>query len=322
MYQFGTNNTAGLRLVSEATLSDSDHSAPRYSATQNKGYSQTDCISYRLVISDRSPLAGPRSPRMQLAAIIVSLVLTVVGVALLARAIGQFVRYFKLGQPVPAGARTDNPYARSVTLVREFLGHTRMNRWGIVGFAHWFVAIGFLTLPPTLAQAFGQLFQADWTLPWIGEFLPFELYIEFIGVMTILGIAVLMVIRLLSLPSRAGRKSRFAGSKAGQAYFVEYVILTIGLAIYTLRGLEGAIHHVDHYEAAYFASYPLVLAFKGLSVPTLQTLVYFTAMVKIGTSFIWMIVVSLNTNMGVAWHRFLAFPNIWFKREATGGTAL
>ncbi|AZQ36317.1 4Fe-4S dicluster domain-containing protein [Streptomyces cyaneochromogenes] len=259
---------------------------------------------------------------MQLAAIIVSLVLTVVGVALLARAIGQFVRYFKLGQPVPAGSRADNPYARSVTLVREFLGHTRMNRWGIVGFAHWFVAVGFLTLPPTLAQAFGQLFQADWTLPVIGGFLPFELYIEFIGVMTILGIAVLMVIRLLSLPSRAGRKSRFAGSKAGQAYFVEYVILTIGLAIYVLRGLEGAIHHVEHYEAAYFASYPLVLAFKGLSVPTLQTLIYFTAMVKISTSFIWMIVVSLNTNMGVAWHRFLAFPNIWFKRNATGETAL
>ncbi|MFI5548951.1 (Fe-S)-binding protein [Streptomyces sp. NPDC051738] len=259
---------------------------------------------------------------MQLAAIIVSLVLTVVGVALLARAIGQFVRYFKLGQPVPAGSRTDNPYARSVTLVREFLGHTRMNRWGIVGFAHWFVAVGFLTLPPTLAQAFGQLFQADWTLPVIGGFLPFELYIEFIGVMTILGIAVLIVIRLLSLPSRAGRKSRFAGSKSGQAYFVEYVILTIGLAIYVLRGLEGAIHHVEHYEAAYFASYPLVLAFKGLSVATLQTLIYFTAMVKISTSFIWMIVVSLNTNMGVAWHRFLGFPNIWFKRNADGGTAL
>jgi Fe-S oxidoreductase len=259
---------------------------------------------------------------MQLAAIIVSLVLTVVGVALLARAIGQFIRYFKLGQPVPAGSRTDNPYQRSVTLVREFLGHTRMNRWGIVGFAHWFVAVGFLTLPPTLAQAFGQLFEADWVLPVIGGFLPFELYIEFIGVMTILGIATLIVIRLLSLPSRAGRKSRFAGSKAGQAYFVEYVILTIGLAIYVLRGLEGAIHDVDHYEAAYFASYPLVLAFKGLSLPVLQNLVYFTAMVKISTSFIWMIVVSLNTNMGVAWHRFLGFPNIWFKRNATGETAL
>ncbi|MGP4048323.1 (Fe-S)-binding protein [Streptomyces sp. 2A115] len=259
---------------------------------------------------------------MQLAAIIVSLVLTVVGVALLARAIGQFVRYFKLGQPAPAGSRIDNPYQRSVTLVREFLGHTRMNRWGVVGFAHWFVAVGFLTLPPTLVQAFGQLFQADWLLPVIGDFLPFEMYTEFIGVMTVLGIAVLMVIRLLSLPSRAGRKSRFTGSKAGQAYFVEYVILTIGLAIYTLRGLEGALHHVEGYEAGYFASYPLVLAFDGLSVSALQNLVYFTAMVKISVSFIWMIVVSLNTNMGVAWHRFLAFPNIWFKRNADGSTAL
>ncbi|WP_260615694.1 (Fe-S)-binding protein [Streptomyces sp. WAC05292] len=259
---------------------------------------------------------------MQLAAIIVSLVLTVVGVALLARAVAQIYRFVKLGQPVPAGSRTDDPKARTLTLVREFLGHSRMNRWGIVGFAHWFVAIGFLTLPPTLAQAYGQLFQADWTLPVLGGFLPFEMYIEFIGLMTVVGIAVLMVIRLLSLPSRAGRKSRFAGSKAWQAYFVEYVILTIGLAILALRGLEGAIHHVDSYEPAYFVSYPLVLAFDGLSLPALQNAIYFTAMIKIGTSLIWMITVSLNTNMGVAWHRFLGFPNIWFKRNADGASAL
>ncbi|MEU2432630.1 MULTISPECIES: (Fe-S)-binding protein [unclassified Streptomyces] len=259
---------------------------------------------------------------MQLAAIIVSLVLTVVGVALIARAVAQIYRFVKLGQPVPAGSRTDNPKARTITLAKEFLGHTRMNRWGIVGFAHWFVAIGFLTLPPTLAQAYGQLFRADWTLPVLGGFLPFEMYIEFIGLMTVVGIVVLMAIRLLNLPSRAGRKSRFAGSKAWQAYFVEYVILTIGLAILALRGLEGAIHHVDHYEAAYFVSYPLVLAFDGLSVPTLQTLIYLAAMIKIGTSLIWMITVSLNTNMGVAWHRFLGFPNIWFKRNATGESAL
>ncbi|MEU9086667.1 (Fe-S)-binding protein [Streptomyces sp. NPDC048357] len=259
---------------------------------------------------------------MQLAAIIVSLVLTVVGVALLARAVAQIYRFVKLGQPVPAGSRTDDPKARSLTLVREFLGHSRMNRWGIVGFAHWFVAIGFLTLPPTLAQAYGQLFQADWTLPIVGGFLPFELYIEFIGLMTVVGIVILMAIRLLSLPSRAGRKSRFTGSKAWQAYFVEYIILTIGLAILCLRGLEGAIHHVDSYEPAYFVSYPLVLAFDGLSASALQNAIYFTAMIKIGTSLIWMIVVSLNTNMGVAWHRFLGFPNIWFKRNADGATAL
>ncbi|MEU3817995.1 MULTISPECIES: (Fe-S)-binding protein [unclassified Streptomyces] len=259
---------------------------------------------------------------MQLAAIIVSLTLTVVGVALFARAIAHIYRFVRIGQPVPAGSRTDNWKARTVTVVREFLGHTRMNRWGIVGFAHWFVAIGFLTLPPTLAQAYGQLFRADWTLPVIGGFLPFEMYTEGIGLATVLGILVLMVIRLLSLPSRAGRKSRFAGSKAWQAYFVEYVILTIGVVILVLRGLEGALHHVDSYDPAYFVSYPLVLAFDGLSTGTLQNLVYLAAMVKISVSLIWMITVSLNTNMGVAWHRFLGFPNIWFKRNATGETSL
>ncbi|MBQ1092194.1 (Fe-S)-binding protein [Streptomyces sp. B93] len=259
---------------------------------------------------------------MQLAAIIVSMVLTVVGSALFARVIAQFVTFFRLGQPVPAGARTDNPYQRSVTLVKEFLGHTRMNRWGVIGFAHWFVAIGFLTLIPILAQAIGQLFVADFTLPVLGGWLLWEMYVEFITVMTTVGIAVLIAIRLLNLPSRAGRKSRFAGSTAWQAYFVEYVILTIGTVIYVLRGLEGAIHHVDHYEAAFFASYPLVTVFDDLSLSAQQNLIYLFAGIKVSVSFIWMIVVSLNADMSVAWHRFLAFPNIWFKRNAMGESAL
>ncbi|MER6435308.1 (Fe-S)-binding protein [Streptomyces sp. NPDC001185] len=259
---------------------------------------------------------------MQLAAIIVSLTLTVVGVALIARAVAQIYRFIKLGQPVPAGSRTDAWKARSITLAKEFVGHTRMNRWGIVGVAHWFVAVGFLTLGLTIVTAYGQLFKADWTLPVLGDWLPYELYTEFIALFTTLGILVLIAVRQLNRPSKPGRKSRFAGSKTGQAYFVEAVILVIGLAIMTLRGLEGAIHGVHHYEAAYWASYPLVAAFKGLSLGTLQNLVYLTAMIKLGVTMGWAITVGLNTNMGVAWHRFLAFPNIWFKRNADGATAL
>ncbi|WP_371624833.1 (Fe-S)-binding protein [Streptomyces sp. NBC_01116] len=259
---------------------------------------------------------------MQLAAIIVSLVLTVVGVALITRAVAQIYRFVRLGQPVPAGSRTDDPRQRTITLIKEFVGHTRMNRWGIVGVAHWFVAVGFLTLGLTIVTAYGQLFKADWVLPYIGTFLPYEVYIEFIALGTTLGILVLIAIRQLNLPSRAGRKSRFTGSKMGQAYFVEAIILIIGAAIMLLRGLEGALHHVDSYGPAYFASYPLVLAFKGLSTETLQNLVYLFAMIKLGTTMIWAITVGLNTNMGVAWHRFLGFPNIWFKRNADGDVAL
>ncbi|WP_406286290.1 (Fe-S)-binding protein [Streptomyces sp. NBC_00209] len=259
---------------------------------------------------------------MQLAAIIVSLVLTVVGVALIARAVAQIYRFVTLGQPVPAGSRTDSVKQRTITLAKEFVGHTRMNRWGIIGIAHWFVAVGFLTLGLTIVTAYGQLLKADWVLPVLGGWPPYEVYTEFIALATTVGILVLIAVRQLNLPSRAGRKSRFAGSKMGQAYFVEAVILVIGLAIMTLRGLEGALHHVGGYEAAYFASYPLVAAFKGLSLGTLQNLVYLTAMIKLGVTMAWAITVGLNTNMGVAWHRFLAFPNIWFKRNADGAVAL
>ncbi|GGZ81311.1 (Fe-S)-binding protein [Streptomyces echinoruber] len=259
---------------------------------------------------------------MQLAAIIVSLVLAVVGVALFGRAIAQIYRFVRLGQDVPAGTRTNDWTARTATVIREFLGHTRMNRWGVVGVAHWFVAVGFFTLVLTLVNAFGQLFQADWYLPVIGDWTPYEVFTELVGLLTTLGILTLIVIRQLSKPTRPGRKSRFAGSNFGQAYFVEAVILIIGLCILTLRGLEGALHHVEGYEAAYLVSYPLVAAFKGLGLTTLQNLTYLVAMIKIATSFIWMITVSLKTDMGIAWHRFLAFPNIWFKRNADGSTSL
>lgn len=50
---------------------------------------------------------------MQLAAIIVSLVLTAVGVALIARAVVQLYRFVKIGQQVPAGSRTDQPKQRT-----------------------------------------------------------------------------------------------------------------------------------------------------------------------------------------------------------------
>ncbi|MFI1970073.1 Fe-S oxidoreductase [Streptomyces cinnamoneus] len=259
---------------------------------------------------------------MQLAAIIVSLVLIAVGVALFGRAILQIYRFVRLGQPVPAGTRTDDPAGRTVTVAKEFLGHTRMNRWGVVGVAHWFVAVGFFSLLLTIVNAIGQLFKADWLLPVIGEWAPYNVFVEFLGTMTALGILTLIVIRQLNRPDKPGRKSRFAGSNTGQAYFVESVILIVGVCIFMLHALEGAQHHVDGYEASFFISYPVVSWLEGVDTSTLQNLTYFFAGLKIATSFIWMITVSLKTDMGVAWHRFLAFPNIWFKREASGDVAL
>ena len=59
-----------------------------------------------------------------------------------------------------------------------------------------------------------------------------------------------------------------------------------------------------------------------MSESSLQNLIWVTAAVKIVVSMTWLIVLALNTSMGVAWHRFTVWFNIWHKRKSDGGTAL
>ena len=110
-----------------------------------------------------------------------------------------------------------------------------------------------------------------------------------------------------------------------QAYFVESVILGVGLCIAVLRGAEYAISQYGSEQATalhYPFSFWIGHLMSGMSESALANTIYLVAMVKILISFTWMIVISLNLTMGVAWHRFTAFFNIFFKRKAGGGTAL
>ncbi|MFF2654615.1 (Fe-S)-binding protein [Streptomyces sp. NPDC058045] len=258
---------------------------------------------------------------MQIAAIVVSLVVSVAGVALATRASVYLYRFMRTGQPVPAGSRTNAPAQRSATLVREFLGHTRMTQWRLVGFAHWFVAIGFYTLLLSLVSAYGELFNPHFSLPLVGHWVVYEVYTELLGALIALGCATMLVIRMLSRPSKPGRKSRFAGSTSWQGYYVGFTIVGIGLCIVMLRALGGALDP-SGYGVRHLVSYPISNGLEGLSTHTLENLVYLFAGLKVTLSLAWACTIGLNPSMGVAWHRFLGFPNIWFKRNADGSTAL
>jgi Fe-S oxidoreductase len=259
---------------------------------------------------------------MQVVAIVVSLAITLVGCALLARVVKFQYDLVNVGQPAPG--RTDSPAERTKTLFREFLGHTRLarptKRW--IGAAHWTVMVSFGLLFLTLINAYGQLFSATFQLPVIGRWWPYELVTEFIAVLSLFGILLLMIVRLANLPSRKGRGSRFYGSVMWQAYYVEYTILGVVLCVLTLRGLEMDLETSGQYSVHYAFTYPVAQIFQGESVGTLKDVIWFVAMLKIVISLAWVITISLNASMGVAWHRFLAFFNIWFKKKADGGTAL
>ena len=265
---------------------------------------------------------------LQIVASAICFPLMLVGWALLFRQIGRFVALYRVGQADPR--RTDAPMSRTVTLAKEFLGHTRMSRLPVVAVAHWFTALSFMLLFGTLVNAFGQLIEPEWQLPVIGHFPPYEWLTEVFAWTGLVGIVVLMVIRQLKHPRSAagenGRRSRFFGSTWWQAYYVELTILGVTLCILTLRLLEAALTKIQHPEESIGLHFPLTGwlsgVFSGLSVDGLETWIVLVATVKILISFAWMITISLTPTMGVAWHRFLAFPNIWFKREASGRTAL
>jgi Fe-S oxidoreductase len=255
---------------------------------------------------------------MQAAAIVVSLALTFVAVALAARAVSQMFAVVRLGQP--AFERTNNPAQRVVTMLRETVAHTRMLKWTWIGAAHWFVFFGFILLFLTLVTAYGQIFDSGFALPLIGHWRPLEWLIEIISWVMLVSIVALIVVRLVRHPKRLGRSSRFSGSTMWQGYYVEWTIVGVGLCIVVLRGLEYALGQGDrsHFPLTFWVGE----LFSGAPTSTLDTWVYAVAGLKIVISMAWLITISLNLTMGVAWHRFLVFPNVFFKREADGGTAL
>ena len=265
---------------------------------------------------------------VQVVGLVLCVVIPLIGWALLARQVGRFVSLYRLGQP-DAG-RTDAPLTRTWVLTKEFLGHTRMSRLKVVAVAHWFTALSFIILFATLVNAFFQLVQPDYRLPLIGFFPPFEWLIEVFAWGGFIGIVVLVAIRQKNHPRSAagvgGRRSRFFGSTFWQAYYVEATIFLVTTCILLLRGLEAAIVGRLEPESSVALHFPLTgwMAgfFSSTSLPALANWVYVVATVKILISFSWMITIALQPTMGVAWHRFLAFPNIWFKREASGATAL
>ncbi|SDE13054.1 (Fe-S)-binding protein [Nocardioides lianchengensis] len=267
---------------------------------------------------------------MQTFAIIVSLAITAVAVVMATIAVRSIYRTVRIGGP--AMNRSDQPGRRTWTLVKESLGHTRMLQWHWVGIMHWFVYAGFIVLSGAVATGYFQLFDPEFALPLIGHFFLYEWVSEGLGLLSTVGIVFLIVYRQLNHPRRKGRGSRFYGSNFWQAYFVEAMALLEGSAILFIRGAEYNLGQIasDHPEDFDRFHFPISSLVGDALFPagvegnegSLETIIIVIAMIKILLAMTWLIVISSNLTMGVAWHRFTAWPNIWFKREGSGRTAL
>jgi Fe-S oxidoreductase len=256
---------------------------------------------------------------MQMFAIVVSFALTAVAVAMLVPAVRRMLGVIRAGQPAPG--RTDNPAGRTTTMLKETFLHTRMLQWHWVGIMHWFVYAAFLFLSTAVLAAYFQLFEPSFAWPLIGHWYPYEWFSELIGLLSTVGIVFLIVYRQKHHPRSEGRRSRFFGSNFWQAYFVEALALLEGAAILFVRAAEWKLD-----EDAGRSHYPIASwigdALYPNDVQTLENLIYGIAAFKISLAMIWLMVIARNITMGIAWHRFTAWFNIYFKRESDGSTAL
>jgi len=209
-------------------------------------------------------------------------------------------------------SRSGDRAIRFKNMLREVFTHTKMLNFTVTGIAHWFVMIGFFALLGTLITAYGQLINPAWVLPIIGHFVGYEFFAELIAVLTGISIVALIGIRQVTRIFKKERSSRFYGSGNFKAYYVEATILIIVFCVIALRGLEGALVDKNSWSFHFAFSYPAVLFFSNYSIAQIENLIQIIAFIKIATSMIWFIVVGLNLNMGIAWHRFLAFLNIYF----------
>jgi len=301
---------------------------------------------------------------LQIVALVLAVVATVVGVTVFVLGARAIVRTVAVGRPAPG--RTSEPWLRTWLVVRLLLGHGRFQHRPGVKVAHWAVMLSFPILFLTLISGYGQIIDPRFALPLIGHWPPLEWLTEIFAWLSLAGIVLLIVVRQRSHPRRGAaavssvsaagasapegpRASRFFGSNAGQAYFVEAVVLGVVLAVLLLRGLESVLASswfitsgdlvdgiftdpsrtwaaVDPTAAATLAHFPMTAwiggLLDGISISGIETAIVLTALAKILLSMTWMYVVGRRPAMGVSWHRFLAIVNVWARRDANGKPAL
>ena len=132
----------------------------------------------------------------------------------------------------------------------------------------------------------------------------------------------LIGIRQFTRLAKKGRTSRFFGSGMKKAYYIEATIVLIVFCVIALRGLEGALSEETSWNRHHITTWFIAQEFKALTLAEITTYIQWVAALKIVVSMLWFIVIAQNLTMGIAWHRFLAFFNIYFRRNSNGKNSL
>ncbi len=240
--------------------------------------------------------------------IAIGLAITAVGLAFAGRRLLWLYRLIRSGKADATRKLHPLPAARVET--SEVLGQRKLLKKRVPGLAHAVTFWGFLILTFTIIEAFGDLFDKKFAIPFIGHTAVLGFIEDTFAVAVLVALVVFAVIRLRESPARKERGSRFYKSHNGAAWLV---LAMIALVIVTLLMYRGAQTNTGDFPYGWwaFASHGIGRALHGLgrSVNANLETGFLLANVAVIVSFLVFVTYSKHL------HIFLAPLNIAFSRR-------
>ncbi len=192
------------------------------------------------------------------------MLIRIVAVVLMLALVGVFAlkRVLFLTNLIRSGAKTsvennrkDNLKKRITTQFEEVFGQTRLLKWSIPGMAHFFTMWGFFILGSVYVEAFGQVVDHDFHIPFVGRWDALGFLQDFFAVAVLLGIITFAIIRIVREPKKHGRDSRFYGSHTGGAWLILFMIFNVIWTYALVRGAGANTHALPYGNGAFFSQF-------------------------------------------------------------------
>jgi Fe-S oxidoreductase len=240
--------------------------------------------------------------------ITLTLLMTVIALAVAGRRVGWLVRLIRSGTTAPGRGAGAN--ARVANDVEEVLGQRKLLAWSVPGLAHFVTFWGFVILNLTILEAYGALLiSRDFHIPLIGTWRALGFLEDSFGVAVLAGLATFAVLRLRSRPSRTLRDSRFYGSHARPAWLILTMISLVIITLFLLRGAQMNAGEFPFGRSKWtFASYAVAKVLgTGAHNAGLAT---FALLAQIAVVLTFLIIVTYSKHLHIA----TAPINVYFKR--------
>ena len=251
--------------------------------------------------------------QMLIRIIVGALMIVVVG-ALAAKRVVWLTKLIRSGQPMSeSNNRKDNLQKRITTQFEEVFGQTRLLRWNTAGIAHFFTMWGFFILGSVYVEAFGQLVDHDFHIPFVGRWDALGFLQDFFALAVLLGIITFSIIRIVREPKKHGRDSRFYGSHTGGAWLILFMIFNVIWTYALVRGAAVNTGALPYGDGAFF-SQAMGWILHPLGEPANEWIETLALLGHIAIMLVFLLIVLHSKHL----HIGLAPINVTFKRLPNG----